>query len=151
MTDKPTITLTEEQWKQLQRLMPPPTAPLPPVIAGWLCPACGSGVAPHVDRCPCQAQPVRITFQPTTKPPSPPFVYISPYDPTWIDDRYRATHKPEGIFAGAEDTVWPNEADFGPFTPNVHACGGIPTEEAFTTTLYASASVAEITAGGASG
>lgn len=43
---------------------PPDTHPAPPVAPhlGWTCPNCGSGLAPHVDRCPCTvAYPGRFT------------------------------------------------------------------------------------------
>jgi hypothetical protein len=36
--------------------VPPPDMPiikLPPVRTAWVCPVCKSGVAPHVERCPC--------------------------------------------------------------------------------------------------
>jgi hypothetical protein len=37
-------------------------------VAGWICPACGGGVAPQIERCPCTpdmtlgASPARITL-----------------------------------------------------------------------------------------
>jgi hypothetical protein len=41
----------------------------PVTLSGWTCPACGSGIAPHVSRCPCvsmpHADPVFTYYTPT--------------------------------------------------------------------------------------
>jgi hypothetical protein len=66
---------------------------------GWLCPACGSGVAPHVERCPCKAtaaepvapddklaEAIRRASQerPVVVPmPTPRPIWIDPYVPRW--------------------------------------------------------------------
>lgn len=36
--------------------------PQPPLMRGWVCPKCGSGLSPFTSRCPCVPMPFNITY-----------------------------------------------------------------------------------------
>ena len=58
-----------------------PVLPMVPLY-GWVCPSCGGGCAPGVNRCPCTPIPMNITCNPynqQTLPCNPFSPYIQYY------------------------------------------------------------------------
>lgn len=67
----------------------------PEAPRGWLCPACGGGVAPGVERCPCVAiaRAVSVPFvQPTDGTASPPPYKITTWPPVRPTVTWQPTH-----------------------------------------------------------
>lgn len=62
-------------WRDLNSL------PKPKPLTGWICPVCGGGVAPGVQKCPCLVQPTMPAW-PSTPTYDPQPLQPKPY---WVD------------------------------------------------------------------